>query len=71
MEWQHERRLVFAVSERWSGWFCERCCWSRAQPVSSEEIKLLAATVQAEFDAHSCEEFAAKNWQEPPRPDFK
>ena len=51
-----ERQLVFAISEQWSGWFCGRCCWSRSQPRSENTRAQLAHTIQAEFDAHHCEE---------------
>ena len=58
MKTTFQRRMSFAMSERWSGWFCERCCWNRPQPHSEAERKLLAGKVQAEFDAHDCDEFS-------------
>ena len=58
-----ERRLVFDSSAQWSGWFCERCCWNRRAPERDAERVALAATVDAEFNAHNCEEFARSNWQ--------
>jgi hypothetical protein len=53
-----ERRLVFAISEPWSGWFCDRCCWSRSQPRSDEQRAQRAHTIQEEFAAHHCEDVA-------------
>lgn len=62
MEWQHERRLVFLMSERWSGWFCERCCWNQPLPMAVGELLSLGACVGDEFGAHDCEQFALENW---------
>jgi ActR/RegA family two-component response regulator len=54
---QHsERRLAFSSSEKWSGWFCERCCWNRRQPESESERTALAVSINTEFEAHNCEE---------------
>jgi ActR/RegA family two-component response regulator len=58
-----ERRLVFDSSAQWSGWFCERCCWHRRAPEKDTERIAFAASVDAEFNAHNCEEFARSNWQ--------
>jgi hypothetical protein len=63
MAGQFERRLVFAISERWSGWFCERCCWNRSQPPSEAQRAQLASMIQKEFDAHDCEHFAQQHGQ--------
>lgn len=63
MLWKRQRRLVFAASETWTGWLCERCCWNRPQPGSSAARSRLAHTIQAEFDAHDCEEFALEHWR--------
>ena len=63
MLWKHERRLVFSVSENWKGWLCERCCWNRSQPDTSEGRSRLARSIQADFDAHDCEEFALQHWR--------
>jgi hypothetical protein len=65
MEFKHPRRLVFAVGGNWKGWFCERCCWSQPAPEPVDKRTAVALTIQAEFDQHSCEEFAAKNWVKP------
>jgi hypothetical protein len=65
MMWKHERRLVFATSEKWSGWFCERCCWNRRLPSLLKERDPLASRIQAEFDTHDCEVFARENWPLP------
>ena len=62
MQWQHERRLIFAISERWTGWFCERCCWSRPQPESEVKRTELAMRIESEFQAHDCESFAEQHW---------
>jgi hypothetical protein len=62
MELQHRRRLIFMKSEKWSGWFCERCCWSRVLPESAAGRDVLAAAVGAEFNTHDCEMFAQHNW---------
>ncbi len=63
----HERRLVFVKTDKWSGWTCERCCWNRPQ---SPELVLdtdAEKRVQTAFDAHSCEAFARRTWlQEAP-----
>jgi len=56
-----ERRLLFAKSERWSGWFCERCCWNHPQPRLEAERAQVAKNIQAEFDEHSCETFARQH----------
>lgn len=58
---QAGRRLVFDSSEKWSGWFCERCCWNRRVPSSESERAALAVKIYAEFDAHSCELFALEH----------
>jgi hypothetical protein len=55
--------LVFDSSEKWSGWFCERCCWNRPAPGLEQERAALAATIDAEFATHNCEEFARLNWK--------
>jgi len=62
-EWQHERRLVYAVSEKWSGWFCERCCWNRPRPPDPRENERLARGIQQEFLTHDCGSFAAQHWR--------
>jgi hypothetical protein len=53
---------VFDKSEKWSGWFCERCCWNRRAPEHENERVALAAAIDAEFDAHDCEAFARQSW---------
>ena len=63
MEWKHERRLLFVMSERWSGWLCERCCWNRPLPADEEEKQRVARAVQEEYRKHECEEFREKNWK--------
>ena len=62
MEWQHERRLVFAISPRWSGWFCERCCWSCPLPEPEAKRSEQARQVESDFQAHDCESFARARW---------
>ena len=59
-----ERRLIFDNSEKWAGWYCAGCCWNRPEPQSESERHALAARIDAEFDAHSCETFARENWEE-------
>ena len=63
MEWRFERRLVYGASARWEGWFCERCCWNRRKPASDLEQTLQSASIEQDFAAHSCEEFARAHWQ--------
>jgi hypothetical protein len=63
MVWKYERRLVFVASEDWSGWFCERCCWNRRLPASSEEKQRLARSVQSEYLLHDCTQFAHDHWK--------
>ena len=58
-----ERRLVFDSSEKWAGWYCASCCWNRPEPKSESERRALAARIDAEFDAHSCETFAREQWK--------
>ena len=62
MEWQHERRLVFAVGA-WSGYFCERCCWNQPLPEDPGERDALARGIGEAFGAHDCERFAAEHWK--------
>jgi hypothetical protein len=62
MEWKYKRRFIFTTSDKWSGWFCERCCWSRALPALVAERSEMASRVKAEFEAHDCEQFARENW---------
>ncbi len=54
----HDRRLVFAKTDKWSGWTCERCCWNRPQSPEAVLDAAAAERIQAAFDAHSCEAFA-------------
>jgi hypothetical protein len=61
MQWQHERRLVFAAGPAGKEWFCERCCWSRKLSESPVEQQALAGDIKALFDAHDCELFAREN----------
>ena len=63
MVWKYERRLVFVISEKWSGWYCERCCWNRPQPAGLEERDRQARAVKAEYERHDCDRFAEENWQ--------
>ena len=58
---QAGRRLVFDSSEKWRGWFCERCCWNHPEPSSDSERVALAIKINAEFDAHSCEIFTRQH----------
>lgn len=58
-----ERALIFGKSERWTGWFCQRCCWSQPVPQSANERDALAREIQKLFDQHSCEEFRVKTWR--------
>jgi hypothetical protein len=51
MQWNHQRRLVFAVTATWLGWFCERCCWHviwGTEPTPQQGT----ANAQEQFDAH-------------------
>lgn len=64
MQWQHERRLIFAVGPAWSGYFCERCCWNRPLPADAGERDALARGIGEEFNAHNCKQFAHENWKE-------
>jgi hypothetical protein len=68
MQRKYERRLIYMASEKWMGWLCERCCWNRSLPESPNERAGVAAQVNPEFEAHSCEAFAHANWQPPPEP---
>jgi len=68
MQWQDERRLVFGVSEKWSGWFCQRCCWNRKLPESASERDGFSDRVGAEFASHDCEAFVRENWAAPSPP---
>lgn len=63
MIWKFERRLVFVVSEKWSGWYCERCCWSRPLPAGLEERERQARAVESEYRDHDCDQFARENWR--------
>jgi ActR/RegA family two-component response regulator len=58
---QAERRLAYERSGKWAGWFCERCCWNRPEPESQSDRVALALTINAEFEAHTCDGFAAEN----------
>lgn len=61
LQWKHERRLVLVASPTWMGWFCERCYWHiTLDTVPAEGQHSLE--IQAQFDAHDCEEFARQNW---------
>ena len=61
MAWQYERELAYCVSENWSGWLCERCCWNRpTQQLSPVERNALAAVVEKEFASHDCEAFSGR-----------
>jgi len=63
MEWKHERRLVFMAGEKWSGWFCERCCWNRRLPADPQERQRQAKSIQSEYLLHDCAAFAQQNWK--------
>jgi hypothetical protein len=65
MQWNHERRLVFAATPTWLGWFCERCCWHIT--VGTEPTPQ-PANAQEQFDAHDCEEYALQNWKQSEAP---
>ena len=62
IEWTHERRLRFIRSEKWSGWFCARCCWNVALPSRDSDPAPLAPSVEKEFRYHDCYAFAEKYW---------
>ena len=57
------RRLVFDHDGKWAGWHCASCCWNRPAPNSEAQRQVLAAQVNAEFEAHDCEAFARENWK--------
>jgi hypothetical protein len=61
--WTHKRQLTFTVSARWSGWFCERCCWSVPLPASRYERDEVASKVEEQFASHNCKRFARENWE--------
>lgn len=63
VEFLHERALIFGKSEHWTGWFCQRCSWSKPVPKSNEDRDVLAREIQKLFDAHSCDEFGPKIWR--------
>ena len=63
MERTRERRLVFVVSEKWSGWYCERCRWNRRLPAEEEEKRRLAAAVESQFRLHQCAQFPQEERQ--------
>jgi len=65
MDWESDRRLVFAATEDWRGWFCERCCWNRPQPATPKEREAQATRIAREFATHDCEQFAAEHWHKP------
>lgn len=58
MGWRYPRRLIYQQSERWSGWFCERCCWNVPSADSQD--------VNRRFAEHDCEAFASATWEKPP-----
>ncbi|MGI9102468.1 MAG: hypothetical protein ACR2IF_08490 [Terriglobales bacterium] len=53
----HKRQLVFKMSERWSGWFCEACGWAVPLPSSRHERDGVAAKIDTDFQAHDCQRF--------------
>jgi hypothetical protein len=63
-EWQNERRLAFTISQAWTGWCCERCCWNVRLSSSPEDLEIIAAGsgIGEAFAAHDCEIFARENW---------
>ncbi len=64
MQWKHDRILTFVMGP-WSGWFCQRCCWHRRLPSDFGQRDILARTIEEEFQAHSCEQYAQQTWQNP------
>jgi len=65
MEWEFQRRLLFMKSKRWTGWFCERCCWNVPTPTDESLAHTVAMTISKDFDAHSCETYAREHWRQP------
>lgn len=55
------RRLVFMASKEWTGWICERCWWNVPRPARPQEISAVLATIDRDFEGHSCEAFAREN----------
>src|SRR5215470_3051311 len=54
---KRSRRLIFIVSVEWEGWACKGCEWHRRLPDDPTERVSLAKHVEAEFDAHDCENY--------------
>ncbi len=63
VDWTHERRLLFSQSEKWSGWFCARCCWNVPLPATQDERDTVAAHVKIEFRLRDCYAFAMEQWK--------
>ena len=61
--WTYKRTLTLRMSERWSGWFCERCCWSVPLPASRYQRDEAAKKIEKQFERHSCVRFARENWK--------
>ena len=57
-QFKYERRLALNEDAKWTGWFCDRCCWN--VPLQVSQISTVA--IQDKFDAHSCEAFAGTHW---------
>ena len=64
IEWTHERRLRFVKSEKWSGWFCARCCWNVPLTSIDTDPATLTSTVEKEFRYHDCYAFAEQYWRQ-------
>jgi hypothetical protein len=63
MDFTNERRLVFTISDKWAGWFCERCCWNVPAPGLLSERDKIARDVADQFTGHDCDTFARQNWR--------
>jgi hypothetical protein len=56
-----KRQLTFRMSAHWSGWFCERCCWSVPLPANRYERDEVASKIEEQFAGHDCERFARED----------
>jgi len=59
-----ERRLVFVATAIMAGWWCEPRCWHLTLGNEAHDVRPVFAFlgVQAQFDAHECEEYARLKW---------
>jgi len=63
MNFSYERSLIFAKSQKWTGWCCKRCCWNHPLPAEPTQQQKLSSQIKQLFEEHSCETFAQLNWR--------